>query len=215
MAKTKGFELGKYDPRGSKLGKDFMTEFKSFPYIMDYACNRNNGLDVQLRGQYINIYYAGGNLIKLSKKSTCEFDENYFYLPSRDDLCMTDIERLCHKDYQIKSKSSKALKCLSEYELVQKRALAINIKKTLEEKRDKLVKRLSTCTNLQETSIVLDEMKDIMDNWKNNLVKNGKRKHIVGERIVQHYLSLYNKLFDEDTDFMVLDIEYAISSNAY
>ena len=56
MAKRKlNVVIGKYDPRGSKVSK--MTGLKSYLYIMQYAKDEANGLDVQLRGRYINIYY--------------------------------------------------------------------------------------------------------------------------------------------------------------
>lgn len=103
MARTKKIEIGNYIPRGRGLGDDFMKDLKSYPYIIEYANNSKNGLDIQLRGKYINIYYQGGNLLKLSGTSTCEFDENYFYLPTSDDLRMTDIERLCSEDYLSKT----------------------------------------------------------------------------------------------------------------
>lgn len=60
MAKRKlNVVIGKYDPRGSQVSK--MTGLKSYPFIMQYAKEESNGLDIQLRGRYINIYYKGGN----------------------------------------------------------------------------------------------------------------------------------------------------------
>lgn len=210
MARTKKIEIGNYIQRGRGLGDDFMKDLKSYPYIIEYANNSKNGLDIQLRGKYINIYYAGGNLLKLSGTNTCEFDENYFYLPTSDDLRMTDIERLCSEDYISKAGKSKALKGLDEITLKEKHKVAIQIKKDLKKERDEIIGKLAKCSNYEETSYILDQMKDIMSNWKK---KNG-RKQEIGERLVQHYLSLNNKEYDADTDFVVLDIEYAISSNA-
>ena len=116
MAKRKlNVVIGKYDPRGSKVSK--MTGLKSYLYIMQYAKDEANGLDVQLRGRYINIYYKGGNLLKLSGKQTCEFDKNYFYLPEKGGLRMTDVERLCHSDYITKAEESKLLSNKSKDEL--------------------------------------------------------------------------------------------------
>lgn len=64
MAKRKlNVVIGKYDPRGSKVSE--MTGLKSYQFIMQYAAIESNGLDVQLRGSYINIYYKGGNLLNL------------------------------------------------------------------------------------------------------------------------------------------------------
>ena len=212
--KTLKVEIGNYDARGTKLGKNFMTKMKSFPFLIEYTKDEKNGLDVQLRGAYINIYYQGGNLVKLSGQQKCDLDENYFYLPKKEGLPMTDIERLCHKDYKNKAKQSKMLRDKSDTELEELRQQASTIKKNIKKERDKLVNRLKCCESLEEVEIVVGEMKEVMEQWKKALVNNGRRKQSAGERAVQHYISLYNKKFDEMTDFVVLDIEYAISTNA-
>ena len=213
MAKTNA-NIGDYAPRGSGLSKNFMKNMKSYHSLIEYANNEANGLDVQLRGQYINIYYKGGNLIKLSGLQSCVFDENYFYLPEKNDLRMTDIERLCSSDYKAKKAKSKALKNLQGDELEAKRKQAISIKEEIKGQRNEIVNRLKACDNLESVSAVVEEMKDTMDKWYANLVRNGIRNDNVGERTIQHYISLQNKKFYEKTDFVVLDIEYAISANA-
>ena len=74
MAKSKNSpKNGGYTPRGSGLSKTFMKDMKSYSFLIEYANNEANGLDVQLRGEYINIYYKGGNLIKLSGRKSCVF----------------------------------------------------------------------------------------------------------------------------------------------
>ena len=215
MAKSKNSpKNGGYTPRGSGLSKTFMKDMKSYSFLIEYANNEANGLDVQLRGEYINIYYKGGNLIKLSGRKSYVFDENYFYLPKKGDLCMTDIDRLCHPDFMIKKGESKALMMLQEGELLAKRDQAIEIKNRITRQRDEIVDRLRNCDSLESVGAVVEEMKETMDKWYAQLVNIGKRKEEVGERTIQHYISLQNKKFDEMTDFVVLDIEYAISANA-
>jgi len=215
MAKRKlNVVIGKYDPRGSKLGEHFMSEMQSYPYLIEYANNEANGLDVQLRGNYINIYYKGGNLIDLSGKQVCGFDENYFYLPEKNGLRMTDIERLCHPDFKTKKGDSKALKEVDGDKLLALREEAIAIKNYIAGQRDELVDLLKSCNSVESVGVIVEKMKTTMDNWKDRLTKNGIRKSVVGERTVQHYISLQNKKFDEKTDFLVLDLEYAISTNA-
>lgn len=38
-------------------------------------------LDVQIRNNYLNIYYRGGNIAKVNSERSIEFDEKYFCLP--------------------------------------------------------------------------------------------------------------------------------------
>ena len=60
----------------------------------------------------------------------------------------------------------------------------------------------------------MEEMKTTMDGWKKSLKEVGRRETESGERVVQHYISLFNKEYDEGTDYLVLDLEYAISAHA-
>lgn len=206
--------IGKYDIRGTQLGKSFMADVPSFKYMMEYANEYQSELDVQLRGKDINIYYEGGSLLRLSGRSKMFFDENYFYQPTDNFMRMTDIERLCHPNYVQKSKDSKFLRTKNVNELRKYRVKAQEILKDIRDKRDIIISELKKANTLSEVKRVMDEMKEIMHSWKVFLKNNGIRKDIVGERVVQHYLSLFNKDSELDTQFIVLDIEYAISSNA-
>ena len=51
--------------------------------IIDFASQRENELDVQIRDNYLNIYYQGGNLLRVHPRSLY-FDEFYFHRGAKD-----------------------------------------------------------------------------------------------------------------------------------
>ena len=46
--------------------------------IIEYSSKRENDLDVQIRDNYLNIYYRGGSLLRIKPRSR-DFDELYFH----------------------------------------------------------------------------------------------------------------------------------------
>jgi len=46
--------------------------------------NADKDLDVQIRNDYLNIYYQGGSIAKVNSENSIEFDEFYFYLGMSD-----------------------------------------------------------------------------------------------------------------------------------
>ena len=63
-----------------KISKDLWEKLTQGEYkeIIEFASKRENDLDVQIRDNYLNIYYRGGNLLKLQPRSM-SFDEFYFH----------------------------------------------------------------------------------------------------------------------------------------
>ena len=73
------------------------------------AINKDNDLDVQIRNNYLNIYYDGGNIAKVSSENSVFFEKNYFYTdknnPTKDiDRAMTEILTRKKKELIIKFK---------------------------------------------------------------------------------------------------------------
>lgn len=53
-------------------------KFGKLKPMMD-VINNDNQLDVQIRNNYLNIYYAGGNIAKVNSENSVQFDRKYFY----------------------------------------------------------------------------------------------------------------------------------------
>lgn len=76
-----------------------------YKVIIDFASQRENELDVQIRDNYLNIYYQGGNLLRVHH-SSLYFDEFYFHRGAKD-------MRKTHLIYKCK-KGDKA--CIARWE---------------------------------------------------------------------------------------------------
>jgi hypothetical protein len=60
--------------------------------------NNDKDLDVQIRKDYLNIYYQGGNIARVKSENSVEFDKFYFYLDRKTipkkDLSQVEIKKL-------------------------------------------------------------------------------------------------------------------------
>ena len=189
-----------------------------FDHLVEYARTPDSELDLQYRGESINVYYNGGSLLKISGKKSLEFDEFYFYLPQKEDLRSSDIEKL-RKDNYIEVLKKKPSQFVNDHHL-EGEALhlchekAKEIYKKLVKKRKDVCSRFLSSSDKNSTVQIIKEMKKQMLDWKNNVVNNDWRTTEKNERSVQQYISLYNKDFSEGVDYIVLDIEYALSEYA-
>ena len=71
--------------------------------IIEYASKRENDLDVQIRDNYLNIYYRGGNLLRIHPRSLF-FDEFYFHRGSVNIRKTRLIERANSGDQECMAK---------------------------------------------------------------------------------------------------------------
>lgn len=195
--------IPKYKPRGYR-SQYYMTNLSNYNAIIEYAKDSNNELDIQYRSNCINIYYLGGSLLKLEGKGSIDFDDHYYYPPSKD-FPISHIEDLAHNDFRLKISKIKKLSQLSEDDLMKKRQEAIAIIDHNVSSRNDVVNRLRS-VKAEDVSKILSEMKGVMTDWKKS-----KSRNAVDERTVQHYISLFNKESAIDSDFVVIDLEYELS----
>lgn len=173
-----------YTPRG-KFNKNFLSDLpKHILEYLEYNNCKESELDLKVRGDYLNIYYKGGRLLKLSDKSIY-FNEYYFLPQEETNLCSSVIRKSIQTDNKARA-----------------------IHENLKAKRDKIINNLRNAATIQETAAIIKEMKKVMDEWRTS------QSSTKNERSIQQYISLNNKSFDGSTDYVVLDIEYALPYEA-
>ena len=131
--------------------------------IIDFASQRENELDVQIRDNYLNIYYQGGNLLRVHPRSLY-FDEFYFHRGAKD-MRKTHLIDKCKK-------GDKA--CIARWEdYKNRRKEMLDI---LKEKRD--------------MATYCKEMKRIMKEWEADLHTIGISHD---EKNAQQQISMNNR----------------------
>lgn len=160
--------------------------------IIKYASDSNNGLDVHLRGNYINIYYKGGNILRIKPKSFF-FDKFYYYTKCKKE------DRTTRKSIILESSKGHSCEGLSKEN-------ALQIIESLEKSKAELVKLLDV-----SPEAYFNKAKSVINEWLEVQLKELGINH--NEKDCQHSISLQNRDFDT-SDFIVIDLEYAISQKA-
>lgn len=177
--------------------------------ILNYIINSSSDFDVQVRANYLNIYYAGGNILRINPKSLF-VDEFYFH---------TDIDE--------KDRNTRKSVIVDKAKHGNKRAQGII--EELKKKRDG-VKAVIEVGNASDEAVrfYFDTMKEQMEKWErvlfDKLVKDEEKQILPSgdyaekcifhkEKAVQHKISLSNRSF-ADSELVVIDLEYAVSDLA-
>lgn len=181
----------KRPPTRGSFSSNFMEKLMNGQYakLIQTALD-DKELDIQLRDNYINVYYCGGNILRICPQSF-QFDKFYFYLPQNGQFPKSHIEKVY---------SNKTDKISHNTKLpIPSKEEATAIIQCLESQNDKLMRLLGD--NIKE---YFKEAKQTMKTWFALWKKE--------ERNDQHTIALSNKRFNTHSDLVVVDIEFAVSS---
>ena len=133
--------------------------------IIDFASQRENELDVQIRDNCLNIYYEGGNLLKIDSESPyLYFDEFYFHRIHCGDV----ILRKTHLKQKCKAGDKECMERWDSY-IAQRE------------------KMLSLLKNSGGMAAYAAKMKEIMKEWKIDLGIS------LSEKYAQQQISMNNR----------------------
>lgn len=179
-------------PMRGNFSQKFLTELTNgklrdvIKYILD-----DTEMDVQVRDNYLNIYYKGGNILRI-KPQTFFFDKFYFYLGHPNGYPKSHIEKVASgKEKEINPRTTRPIPSKSE---------AMDIVSNLDMMSNKLIQYLP-----ENPEKFFSQAKSVMDSWF------GIWSH--QERHDQQEISTTNRSADSNSDLAVIDIEFAVSTN--
>ena len=165
-----------------KLSDNFMKKLQGeWKPLLDYILS-DSELDLQIRDNYINVYYQGGNILRINPRSFY-LDEFYFYKDCNE-------ERKTHLQAKAKKGDVNAKHIIDK----------------LVEKRKGLMKNLNSPLDHSKVECYFNQAKKVMNEWEKTLNDTIKISH--KEKQEQQQIAIANR---NDTDYVVLDLEYAVS----
>ena len=168
-----------------KLSDSFMKKLQGeWKPLLDYILS-DSELDLQIRDNYINVYYKGGNILKIKPRSF-DFDKFYFYTDCNE-------ERKTHLQEKAKAGDVNAKRIIDK----------------LVEQRKGLMKNLSSPLDYSKVESYFSQAKVVMKKWEETLNDTLKISH--KEKQEQQQIAITNR---KETDYIVLDLEYAVSRNS-
>lgn len=154
-------------------------------------------LDVHLRGNEVHVYYKGGRILKITPQAR-NFDPNYFYLKKEhQNIPRTWMEFMANnKQEELCKRKIEKEQCLSVSE-------AKEVFKEIERKGNELIA-------IRSPEAYFEAARKVMDKWNQALLEESDGAH--EERLLQQKISVCNRK-GEETDFIVIDIEFSVTKN--
>ena len=193
---------------GSELRKALTQEGK-WASIMDYVRKNRDKYDVQVRANYLNIYYNGGNILRINPRFL-SVDEFYFHMD-------IDADNRNTRKTIIQENAKKGAKKAKEI-----------INKLKNKKEDYLQPIKDGYAKPDVVEQYFKKMSEQMGNWEEKLfdvlvetiekeklpkIEYPERKIYHKEKFIQQKISLANQSFDK-SDLVILDVEFAVSDRA-
>ena len=178
-------------PRRGRLSNKFESIIQGKLSQLIKHVASDDRLDLQVRDNYFNVYFEGGNVMKISEKQF-SFDPWYFYegIYQGEKIPKTYIEE------QAEGKNNRTT-IPANYPSEE---LAKKITKEINEKADSLIAE----ANAHNFKSYFDIATDQVSKW----VVAYKRD----ERKAQHYIACSNRRFSDLNDLVVIDLEFAVST---
>lgn len=180
-------------PFRGRLSKNFATALSSkgnIAPIIEYILN-DTELDVQVRDNYINVYYKGGNILRI-KPQSFSFDKYYFYLGHPKGFPKSYVMKVADgKSSEISPRATEPIPSFNE---------ALEIVSELDTSLHDIMNLLP-----ENPTAFFKKAKTTMDSW---FEKNPK-----SERLDQQKITSNNREFSDNNNLVVIDIEFAVSKN--
>lgn len=180
-------------PRRGRFIETF-TKNKKVKELLEFV-SADKDLDAQLRDGYIDIYFDGGNILKIEERVRKDFhlsfDKYYFYDDTKTGIPKTYIQECLKKINPRPEKDRKSNYPSTEF--------AIKINEELNNHQKNLLSSLDN----GDYKGYFTKLKAQMSPWIEN--------HGRIERKKQHDISCSNREFTKDNNLVVLDIEFAVS----
>lgn len=181
-------------PRRGRFLETF-TKNKKVKELLEFV-SADRELDTQFRDGYIDVYFDGGNILKIEQRVKKDFhlsfDKFYFYDDTKTGIPKTYIQECLKKTNPRPEKDRKSNYPSNE--------LSLKINKEL----NRIQKEIFSILESGDYKGYFSQVKAKMAPWIEN--------HGRIERKKQHYISCSNREFSKDNNLVVLDIEYAVST---